>query len=180
MNGLKKILAGAAFAGAVLGVGARAYSSPDFSLGVSTTTEIANYDPDSPGNELKITYKITNNSPFDLDDGVRQFSINAGSNRGIYQAVGPTSEFNASLGLDNVVFNSAGSFYNIKPGQSGEFSIYAHAPYLGTTSGTWNSTSKDNTSLTGSTVVPESIPEPSTAAALALLGAGVIVTGKRR
>ena len=133
---------------------------------VDTESYINDYTGSHPGNELQIIYTVTNTTPgTDPDDRLINFTLSAGSNQGVYDAVAPT-DWTFTINADDTFFSTNDTSKYIQPNNGqGVFEIYS--TNLGTMQGLAKAASVGNGGFNDVTVdIPA--PEPGTMALMAL------------
>jgi len=141
---------------------------------VSATPVVADWDAGNLGDELRVTYLVYNTSSLGDANNLIQFSVNAGSNHGVYNATAP-SGWTASIFDDSTSFS--GSY--IPPKSDDIFRIFSY--HTQTTPGIASAIAGGGgfpePFPEKNTIIP--IPEPGTAL-LFLLGGGAYALLKRQ
>lgn len=145
--------------------------SLDWEIAVSLA--IANWNPLNPGDELRVSYNVQNQSDPGDANNLIQFSINAGSNHGVYNASAP-SGWTIAYNNDSTIFSGNGDY--IPPSGGATFRLFSYN--TNTTTGTATAVSDGFTSdpfipFPDEKEVPiPVIPEPMTIVLMILGGAG--------
>jgi hypothetical protein len=140
---------------------------------------VADWNPSNPGDELRITYNLFNNSDTGDANNLINFSITAGALHGVYNTTVP-SGWTAQIFDDYTTFSGNGGY--ISPGNADTFRIFSYntSTSLGQANATSVGEGYGNVPFPtlDNITIPGAIPEPSTVS-LMLLGAGALLRRKR-
>ncbi len=135
---------------------------------ITASPIIANWNASNPGDELRISYLIQNqSSPGDANNLI-QFSVSAGLDHGVYNASTPGGNWTASILQDQTIFSGNGSY--IAPNSSDTFRIFSYNTQPATGTANAIASFPEGTPFPSQSVPIPVIPEPMTLALFALGG----------